>query len=232
MKIPLYGLVILLVVFGFLVSSTIYFYNQTRSSTASQTHNANGFVGPIVKEPASTAPDPVDSLTKPADPRGRLSYPANVYTIGNRETLAVIAAKMNESQKYIINANSFANANSLQAGQVIAVPKLNTTTYYYRLNFIVSESVAEQTIISQRDNFNADLTDPVKVAKNSAVAYFNITNNDTFTLRSEDESKGLATVAVAKPNYTAVIGLTQPKTIGKDGFWAIAYIEEQDSTTN
>ena len=232
MKVPVFALVVAALVFGFLVASTIYFYDQTRVSTTKKSVDTNSFVGPVIKEPSSNQPNLISQYTQPDSDNGRISYPANIYTVGSGETLATIASKLGEDQQYIANANSISDPNSIQQSQPLAIPVLNTTTYFYRLNFIVSQSQAEQTVISQRASFDADLTDPVKVAKSDAIGYYNIDNTSSFTLENEDLSKGEATVSVSKPNYTAMIGLIQPKTLGKDGFWAIVYIEEQDSSSS
>lgn len=232
MKVPLVVIIIGIIAYGFLTASTVYYYNQSQEVTAKKSVNTNNFVGPVVQAQGSNQPNPITQYTQPSAPDGSLSYPANIYTIATGDTLATIATKLNLAQQYIANANSIIDPDSVEIGQQLVIPVLNTTTYYYRVNFIVDDNVAGQTVISQRSSPNSALTDPVKVAQSSASGYYNINTSSTFSLASEDLSKGQATVAVKEAGYTAMIGLIQPKTLGKDGFWAMVYIEEQDTSTS
>lgn len=227
-KVPGYVVVIVLLLFGFLTGSTLYFYNKTRPVSKTNTQNSTAFNGTITTD-KSIQPDPVDTLTKPGNPVGVLSYPANTYTVQAGESLFVIAKKLNLTQDLLSAANSITDANSIQAGDLLVIPKLNDSTDYYRLNFIINDQMAVSTLQTLRNQSSSDQFDPVKVAKQVAVGFWGIKSIDTFTLANQDLSKGTAVVTDKLSTYTAVIGLAQPKTTGDKGFWALVYIEKQDN---
>lgn len=227
-RVPGYVILLIIIIFGFLCGSTAYFYNKTRASTSVAGIKSTSFSGTVTSDKGSQ-PDPVDTLTKPGSSAGRLSYSANVYTVLPGESLFVIASKLKVSQDLIIQANNITDANSIQAGDLLAIPKLFDQTNYYRLNFIINDDVANSTLQSLRSQATSDQYDPVKVAKQAASSYFGIKTTDTFTLANQDLSKGTAVVTDKLTDYTAVIGLAQPKTTGDKGFWAMVYIEKQDN---
>lgn len=232
MQVPPIVLVVAIVIIGFLTGSTAYFYSRSRVATATKTQQSTAFDGQVSAEPTTT-PDPIDQLAQPADPKGRLSYPANAYTIQPKEALAAIAGKMGLSWQQIKLANGFANENVVQAGSVIVIPKLNHKTDYYRVNFLINDDKATQLNIDLRSETTSDYYDPIAVSKKYGPPYYGIKADGTFTLLEEDKSKGTAVVRNKIDDSTSnLIGLVQPKTTGDKGLWAILYIEHQDTNAN
>lgn len=230
MTVPPYVLVIILIVFGFMTGATIYFYDQSRvvsiNHSAAKTTTFNGQL------PSASAPTPQDlalsANTKPDAPKGRLSYPTNIYTVAPHETLFAIGAKFQISWQLIVKANGLANENVIQSGYALVIPALNHDTDYYRVNFTLNETVAASLNLDLRNQNTSDYFDPTKIAKKDAVPYFGITNDLSFTLADQDLSKGTAAVEVKKDGTRiAVVGLYQPKVKGAKGLWAVLYIEGQ-----
>jgi len=228
MNVPAYVVVVILLVFGFLVGSTTYFYNKSRTVAATTGQKSTAFNGEIISSNKDNAPSVVDQQTKPADPKGRLSYPANVYVVQPKETLFAIGAKFGISWQLITQANGIINENAVQANYPLVIPKLNDSTDYYRVNFIINEDKATQLNQELRQQSSSDLFNPVNVAKSDAVPYFGLKADDNFELAEQDLSQGTAVVQVKKGDVNTVIGLTQPKIKGEKGFWAVVYIEEQN----
>ncbi len=228
MTVPPYVLVIILIVFGFMTGATLYFYGQSRTTTVS--HSSTSKTTFDAKLPAAGTPTPQDEAlttnTKPAEPKGRLSYPTNVYTVAPHETLFAIGQKFQISWQLIVKANGLTNENVIQAQYPLVIPALNHNTDYYRVNMTLNEAVASSLNLELRDQNSSDYFDPVKVAKKDAVPYFGITNELSYTLADQDLSKGTAAVEVKKDNEKiAVVGLFQPKVKGNKGLWAVLYIE-------
>lgn len=231
MTVPPYVLVIILIIFGFLTGSTLYFYDQSRVATVSHSSSKNTtFTG---KVPSASAPTPQDEAlaanTKPAEPKGRLSYPTNVYNVAPHETLFAIGAKFQLSWQLIVKANGLTNENVIQSGYPLVIPALNHDTDYYRINFTLNEIVASSLNLDLRTQSTSDYFDPVKVAKKDGVPYFGITNDLSFNLADQDLSKGTTAVEVKKDGTRiAVVGLFQPKVKGAKGLWAVLYVEGQN----
>lgn len=231
MSVPVSLLATIVLVFGFLTGSTFYYYNKLRVlETKSVRQAATGFQAETNGSlPQTPTPSALDSLTSPAEPKNRLSYPANSYTVQPKESLAAIGNKMNTPWQLIQRANNLRDENALQAGAVIAIPKKSRLTDYYRVEFLINEERA--TILNQelRNQEKNDWFDPIAVAKKQAPPYFSLTADDSYSLLESDLSKGQAAVSVTKNDQIFVIGLTQPKIIGTKGLWALLYIERQDA---
>jgi len=227
MNLPLGAFLTIILIFGFLTGSTLFFYNKSRVVTASKSTNSTTFQGDI---PQATAeqPSPIDELTKPAEPKGRLSYPANTYVVQPKETLFAIGAKMTVSWQTIKLANGLTNENSIQAGNVLIIPKVSSQTERYRINFLLNEGVATDLTIALRDKTDDDAFDPIKVAKRDALIYFGVKIEDEFTLLDSDLNQGTALVQVKGTVEKNLVGLIQPRNKGKNGFWAVLYIEHRD----
>lgn len=228
MTLPPFALVIIVLVFGFLTGSTAFFYTKSRAiSSASETQNITDFNGDIITDRKAGA-TAIDELTKPAEPKGRLSYPANAYVVQPKETLFAIGTKLSLPWQLITQANGITNENIVQAGYTLAIPKLSETTGYYRVNFVVNDVVATELNAELRKTDKSEYFSPVDVAKKSAVPYFGVKAEDTFTELNKDQDKGTAVVEVKKVDYTVIIGLAQPKVTGDKGLWAVIYAEKQD----
>lgn len=229
MQIPTTILLVAIIIIGFLTGSTVYFYSKSRTENSSKVTSQKVF--DPQEAPATEAPKPdlVDTQTVAAEPKGRLSYPANSYTIQPKEALATIGEKMGVSWKLIKLANGFANENIIQSGMIIVIPKLNLKTDYYRINFVVNDEQASEMNRELRTTEASEFYDPIAMAKKYAPPYFGVKVEDEFTLLEKDLSKGTALVEAKKDaNISNLIGLTQPKTTGEKGIWAMLYIEHRD----
>jgi len=227
MRLSIAGLSIIILLFGFLTGSTFYFYNKTRSLQHTKTNQTPSFQADLTQEVKDTRNEAIDSQTKPAEPKGRVSYPANVYVINPKESLVAIGDKMKLPWQLLKDVNGFTNDNLIQAGYPLVIPKLNKYTDYYRIEFLINEDKASELNRETRDQSTNELFDPVAVAKKSSAGYFSVTNQDAFTLLEEDLSKGTALVEAKNSDRVVVIGLIQPKIKGEKGFWVVLYVEKQ-----
>ena len=216
-----------LILIGFLTGSTIYFYNKSRSMETSKSV-VDGNITNLINSNVTPTPQIATTLTKPADPKGRLSYPAYTYDLQPLESLVAVGEKMDVPWVTIKNANNISNENSVQAGQKLVIPIKNYQTDLYRIDFIINEDKATQTNIDLRDVQESDQFDPIKVAKSSAVNYFGIQDTDEFKLVEADLNQGIAYVESKNADFTNTIGLIQPKVKGAKGFWAVKYIENKE----
>ncbi len=221
---PAFLLVIVLII-GFLSSSTVYFYSQNRLSQTQKNSRSTTFSADLPQLSATESSQKVDQLTQPADPRGRLSYPANVYTVATNETLFGIGAKFGIDWQLIKLANGTKDENLIQVGYSLAIPRIDLSTDLYRVNFKIDENIASQLNGELRDKSSNPLFNPVEVAKKDAGPYFGLTSQDEFTLLEQDNSRATALVQAKNSAVSTVIGLFQPKEKGKKGLWAIIYIE-------
>src|SRR3989344_4787679 len=96
MTLPPVVLFVIVLVIGFLSGSTVYFYNKTRVSNSVKS-GGNTFQAEIPQLTGSEVSKKIDELTKPADPKGRLTYPEHVYIVEPKETLFGIGAKFGAS---------------------------------------------------------------------------------------------------------------------------------------
>lgn len=228
MILPRSALLVMVLIIGFLTSSTVYFYAKTRSSENKKNSSEVTFGAELPQLTASQSSQKVDELTKPAASKGRLSYPVNVYTVEAKETLFGIGTKFGIDWKLIKLANGITNENLIQTGYTLVVPRIEVTTDLYRVNFQIDEDQASQLNRDLRDKTGDPLFNPIEVSKKNAVPYFGITAENEFTLLEQDESRGTALVQVKTADNSIVVGLYQPKEKGKNGFWAVLYIELRD----
>ncbi|MBI4948122.1 LysM peptidoglycan-binding domain-containing protein [Candidatus Berkelbacteria bacterium] len=222
-------IVVFIIIIGFLTGSTLYFYNKSRELNSGKNVKTsfNGEVSSI----GSTTNDNtiVDKLTKPADPKGRVSYPANVYYVQTKETLFAIGKKFSMSWQTITKANGITNENIVQAGYPLAIPKINKETDFFRIYFIINEDIATKVNGELRSANDSFMFSAVEVAKRYSPPFFNLKTDSTYDLLEQDLSKGTAVVMVKlNDKEDVLIGLVQPKSKGDKGFWTIAYIELQD----
>lgn len=226
MTIPPFGLALVLLIIGFLSASTLYYFNKARLvEKKDQTNQEVVFDGQIPELKSSE--NVVDQVTQPADPRGRLSYPAHTYIIQPKENLYTISQKTKVPLAVIKQANSIVNENVIQAGTVIVIPKQNMQTDYYRVEFLLNEEKATELNLELREVESSPYFDPIIVAKTSAVKYFGLTEEDSFKLLEADLEKGTALIEATNQNRKNLIGLFQPKIKGEKGFWALLYIEQR-----
>ena len=159
---------VIVLIFGFLASSSVYYYSKDRSERDKKNNDSATFSADLTILTASESSKKIDELTKPAEPKGRLSYPKNVYTVGASETLFGLGSKFGIDWKIIKLANGITNENLIQSGTVVVVPKMDPTTDRFRVSFVLNEDKATQ--------LNRDLSElksdpsftPIAVAKNNA----------------------------------------------------------------
>ncbi|KKU42876.1 MAG: hypothetical protein UX60_C0044G0002 [Berkelbacteria bacterium GW2011_GWA2_46_7] len=225
MRIPTAVILVTILCLGFLFSSTTYFYNKSRLISSKKNNNQSVFSGEIPQLTASQTSKIVDEQTKPADPKGRLSYPKNVYTVETKETLFGIGVKFGIDWKLIKLANSITNENLIQSGYTLVIPRNESTTDMYRVTFAINEDKASELNRELREKSNDPNFNPVEVARRDAIPYFGLTSQDEFTLLEQDDSRATALVQAKNGTNSTVVGLYQPKERGKKGFWAVLYVE-------
>ena len=226
MNVPISAVMVVVVIFGFLTGSSLYFYNKIdkgEKSTNSQTFSAD-----IPESGSSLQPSKVDELTKPADVKGRVTYPANVYEIQKGDSLFGIGAKFEIDWELILLANSLESENVVQVGKQLVIPKLSHETDYFRINFLLDDDNASEKNRELREVEQDSSYNPILAAKDLAVPYFGITETDEFTLLEQDNSTATAIVQVKNGEKINVVGMFQPKQKGEKGFWAILYIEHHE----
>ncbi|MEK7171092.1 MAG: LysM peptidoglycan-binding domain-containing protein [Patescibacteria group bacterium] len=225
MILPRSAFFVLVVLLGFLTSSTFYFYNKSRSVLKTKNQGTATFQADLPQLTGSAQSQKVDQLTKPAESRGRLSFPVNTYTVASNDTLFGIAAKFDINWQLLKKANGVVNEDLVQTGNVLVIPRLEPTSDSYRINFDLNEDRASELNRDLRDKNENPLYSPIEVAKKDAVPYFNIATDNEFTLLEQDDGRGSALVQAKNADSTNVVGLFQPKTKGKKGFWAVLYVE-------
>lgn len=221
---------VMLVVIGCLTGSTVYFYTKsqtTHSNSSNTTTSDQSFRADLPTATANAASQKIDELTKPATPKGRLSYPANVYSVDAKETLFAIGQKFGLPWTTIKEANGIVDQNIIQAGYPLIIPKVSNETGYYRVEFVVNDPLAIETNKGLQGKDQDDLFDPLKVAKKNALAYFATNESDQFRLVEANLAQGVATVEAKAESRNNLIGLIQPKTKGEKGFWVVYYVEQR-----
>ncbi len=218
-------LLAILLVFGFLSGSTIYFYNKSKVDSPTSSKSVK-FDAQLPQD--SSGPSKVDQNTQPAEPKGRLSYPANIYKVQPKESLYSIGEKLGVSYTTIKAANGLKDENLIQADYPLVIPKLSKETDYYRVNFLINDEKAAELNRTLAKEDKSDWYDPTLVAKQNASPYFGITDTDNFRLIEADYSHGTAVVEAKTDAHTNIVGLIQPKTKGQKGLWALYYVESRD----
>lgn len=229
MKVPPAALLTVILLLGFLTSSTVYFYSKSRQGSGNKSLLKAGFSAELPTVSMSESAKRVTEQTKPAEPKGRLSYPENVYSVSPRETLFGIGDKFALDWRLIKLANGVESENSIQVGDLLVIPRFDTSTDYYRVNFLIDEEEASKLSRELRERNDDPSLNPIEVAKTSSPPYFGITAADEFTLIERDDSRGTALVSVKNSTTANAVGLFQPKVKGKKGFWAVLYVEYRDS---
>jgi len=215
-------LAFLMIIIGFLSSVSIYYYRQSRLLSTKPDNNNFSAELPQISQPQ----DNVEAMTEPAQPKGRLSYPAHVYKVQPGDRLASIGAKLNIPWQKIYLANDLKNEHSLKTDQLLVIPRL-APTEFYRLNFKIDEAAITEKNRQLRYESSSDLFNPIEVAKTTATGYFGITSDDEFTIIESNSADGTALIE-AKGKLRNRIGLFQPKVKGKNGLWVLLYIENYD----
>jgi len=222
------GLVAALVlVFGFLSGSTFYFYNKSRTLEQRGENRSSGFQADLTPLEATPSPQPVDTLTTPGEPKNKLSYPAHVYKMPPRQSLASTGDKMQVPWQLIRAANGIQNENVVQADYPMMIPKKNVLTGYYRIEFLINNDKLAELTRETRSVDKSEWFDPINVAKRQAVPYFGLAADNAYSLLEQNDSRATAAVTVKQDEVTILIGLVQPGEKGSRGVWALYYVEWQ-----
>ncbi len=228
MRIPGPVIVILILIIAFLTSSTFYLFNKSRSNSRSTKVSGSTTFQADLPRLNNEINQKIDSMTKPAASRGRLSFPTNSYEIAPRESLVTVAAKFELAWQLLKSANSISNENLIQAGDILIIPKLHPETDNFRLYFSLDEVVASELNQLSKEGKTGDRLDPLTVAKAEALEYFDLTSQNlpSFLLKEKNANAGVALVeAKNSQDEIILIGLIQPKIKGENGIWALYYIE-------
>lgn len=227
MHIPISAFIVIVVIIGFLFGSTVYFYTQSRT-VDKEVSQEKVFDGEIVTNSPADKVSRVDELTKPAEPRNRLSFPANTHTIAPLESLFGIAQQMEVPASVIRTANSIVDENILKAGSILLIPEISPNTDFYRLSFIVNDNRVSELNRQLIDQTNSEYFNVLTSAKTQAQNYFGVNEQDEFILLEHNKSNGTALVEAKKSETQSnLIGLVQPRTIGEKGIWVMIYVENR-----
>jgi len=226
MKLSLWGIGVILLVFGFLSGTTVYYYRQAQLVSSQKSSSDKSFSG-THPEITNEVSENIRLLSVPAEPRNALTYSAHTYKINSGESLYSIATKFGLPQALLKRANSITDENRLEAGKNLDIPVISEQTDLYRLEFLLNETTISEYNAMVREATTDELFDPVQAARKFAVGYFNLKNTDDFHLFKADLSKGESTVEVDSVSGNSyIVGLIQPKAKGDKGFWVMLYIEE------
>lgn len=212
----------LILVIGILATSTGFFFaktvslqkNTNKSSSDSQDTNKN------VATSATTATTPAaaSAVTKPAPIGNRPSSPTDTVVVEAGETLYTIGLKVSLSWTVLADANGI-NADKIQAGQTLIIPKNNQISY--TVNQEKASSI-QKDVDAGKNTFRLS---PVETAKSDSPSAYGIATEDTFTQVKVDKNAGTATVSVTHNGKNYEISLTEPVTKGEKGIWAIIAIK-------
>lgn len=217
---------IVTLIFGFLLASTIYFYSLSLSPKERQSETISDIysgVHPEIKNQTNAA---IEAATKPAEPKLRLSYPANTYAVQPKESLYSIASKLKITATIIKSANAITDENHLQAGQILTIPVVGDVSNKFRLAFLLNEAAINELSRTLSDTSSSEAFDPVNAAKQASIGYFGLKATNDFQLVSADLSKGEALVKVESELCNCRIGMIQPKGRGEKAIWVMMYIED------
>lgn len=228
MRLPLSALIVIILIFGFLTGSIIYFYNKSRSFQTSTKSSTKPTFSAEVPSQTNQSETKISSLTSPAEPKNRLSYPANTYKVQAKESLYGVGEKMGLPWQIIKQANGLTNENLIQADYPLIIPVLSSQTDYYRVNFLINQDRAGELNRELRDKGESEWFDPIAVSKKQAIPYFGLKDNDSYRLLEADRSAGKGLVEVKdEAGRVVVVGLIQPKEKGDKKLWAVLYVERR-----
>jgi len=220
--------VILVVLVGLLATTTGIFYakvlslqkeNKTTTTDNKATTKNTDASASDTKATTTTGSD-TSTVTTAAPAGNRPSSPADTVTVGAGETLFAIGQKVGVSWTILAEVNGI-DANKIQAGETIIVPKNN------QINYTVNNDKAaslQKEADSGKLAFRLSATD---TAKSDAPPVYGLGTSDTYTQDKIDETAGTATVTATKADKKYTISLTQPVTKGAKGIWAIEVVKAQ-----
>lgn len=215
----------LMVVIGLLAASTGFFFAKTRSlQKGTKTNQSATDTTKKTTDTATTTDsakvtnDSSSTVTEAAPLGNRPSSPSDTVTVEAGETLFAIGQKVGVSWTAIAEANGV-EADKIQAGQTLIVPKNNQISY--TLNKEKAASL-QQEADAGKNLFRLSAAD---TAKSDAPTAYALAATDTFAQIKIDEAAGTAQVTATHGDKSYVVNLIQPVTKGSKGIWAIESIK-------
>jgi len=217
----IFGILIILV--GALAALTGYFYAKSAAVQKGKSTTTEDTTKKITdeastKESTETSETKTSTVTQAAPSGNRPSSPTDTVTVAQGETLFAIGQKAGVSWTVIADANGI-DANKIQAGQTLIIPKNNQISY--TVNQEKAGSLQKETD-SGKNTFRLSAAE---TAKSDSSPAYGLTTDDTFTQGKLDEAAGTAEVTATHGDKTYLISLTQPVTKGAKGIWAIESIK-------
>jgi len=210
---------VLIVLVGLLAASTSFFLAKTLKTEGPKiTPSATGSVITSATEENASSTSTPSSVTKPATSADKPSQPSDTYTIEKGETLFAVAQKNGTIWTELAEANGITDANKIQAGQILIIPKSN------QVNFTVNADRANGLQKEVDDGKWPFRLSPADTARSDAPSVYGLAVTDNFTLRSDDKNNGTASVIGSHEGKNYLIKLSQPATRGEKGIWAIESI--------
>lgn len=213
---------ILLVIIAILSSTSSFFYLKSKSSpTVAPTEVPEAEIAAANISPSATAtPTSKVSAAAVSSPSNRPSSPTDTYTIQKGDSLLAIATENGLTASELSAANGITDANKIQAGQVVIIPKAGVISYTVDETRVAN---LEKAIANGKYAFRLD---PVETAKADTNPAFSLQSSDTYVIASKDDQAGKAIVNATHETLKYTISLTQPATKGPKGLWAITSIKE------
>jgi LysM repeat protein len=216
----LFGAMILIILILSGTSSFFYFKSRSGSGTEAQTSSSAAATSDQATPTPATSASP-QSTSKPSTPSNRPSNPTDTVVIQSGETLFAIATKNGITWTDLAAANGITDANKIQAGQSLIIPKSG------QINYTVDSAKVTSLAKSVAAGQYAFRLDPTETAKADCNPAYGLTTTDTFAIKNKDDKAGTATVLATKDTTKYLITLTQPDVKGATGIWAITSIAPQ-----
>lgn len=216
----------LIILVGILAFSTSFFAAKTfkkgSSNQITPIATMSASVGERLGDSSTTAhPLPAQSteVTKAAAASEKPSIPADTYTVQKGETLFAIAQSQGLNWQDVAEANSITDADKIQAGQILVIPKGGQVAYTIdnTLAIIIQEDVDE-------GKYQFRLS-PEETARYDSPSVYGLQVTDSFNLKDRNNEQGEAQVQASNEDKNYLIKLVQPVTKGEKGIWAIESIK-------
>lgn len=215
MKPLFYGLIGLVAVLSF---TTAFFYAKSRPSKNGSPSSTKSPTTTSTEVGGNPSPQVSSAVNRPAT--NKPSSPSKTYTIQNNDTLFGIAQSQGVTMAELSEANGITDADRIQAGQVLYVPENGQVEYSVDQDKANSlQGQADQGKIQWR-------LAPDETARADAPTVYGLKVSDTYTVKSRDDQKGMATVQASSELGNFLITLSQPATKGQKGIWAIDSIKK------
>lgn len=215
MRTLFYCLVGLVAVLAF---TTAFFYAKSRSSKNASVTSSKSPSTTSTEAGTNPSPQASSAVSRPAT--NKPSTPGKTYTIQINDTLFGIAKSQGVTMAELSEANGITDADRIQAGQVLSIPE----------NGQVGFSVDSEKAASLQEQVDQGQSQwrlaPDETARADAPTVYGLKVSDSFTVKSRDDQKGMASVQASSELGNFLITLSQPVTKGQKGIWAIDSIKK------